>query len=157
MSTLCIRVFTTPVLCSNGWLLLKFKYWSIWVSLWYTLVLIEPSSLIKDQVSKKASALSVLVLIFTSSLLTVYVVTSPSVVHTISSSMLFRWSVNKDRVCFIYIQFQPAWLVCSRFQCPSLKTLHIQVTENWRYQRSRGSTMNLKVVLILKRKICTLQ
>ena len=76
VSTLCIRFFTTPLLCSNWWLLLKCKYWFVWVSLWHTLALIEPSSLITDQVSKNASAQSDLIPLFPSSLLTVCVVSS---------------------------------------------------------------------------------
>lgn len=43
-SARCIRVLTTPLLCSSGCLILKLKYWSVWVSLRKTLVLIEPSS-----------------------------------------------------------------------------------------------------------------
>ncbi len=56
----CSNVLATPRLCSNGWLLLKFKYWSVWVFFRNTLVLIDPSLLIMDHVSKKAKALSVL-------------------------------------------------------------------------------------------------
>ena len=48
---------TTPCLCSRRWFLLKFKYWSVWVSFLNTLVWIVPSWLITDstdRMSRKA-------------------------------------------------------------------------------------------------------
>ncbi len=89
----CSNVLATPRLRSKGWLLLKFKYWSVWVFFRNTLVLIDPSLLIMDHVSKKAKALSVLSSILSRPARLEGKSTSPSVVHCISSSMLFRWSV----------------------------------------------------------------
>ncbi len=44
----CSNVLATPHSCFNGWLLLKFKYWSVWVFFRNTLVLRDPSLLIMD-------------------------------------------------------------------------------------------------------------
>ncbi len=90
----CSNVLVTPCLCCKGWILLKFKYWSVWVLFWNTLVLIDPSLLIMDHVSKKANYLSVLSSIFSRPAGLEGRSTSPSVGHCISSSMVFRWSIK---------------------------------------------------------------
>ena len=74
-----------PLLCSKGRLLWKLRYWSVYVL--FLCVLIDPSSLIADCVSRNASLLSTL--FFSSSTSTSYT-TSPSVVHIISSFTVFK-------------------------------------------------------------------
>ena len=50
-----MSIHTTDLLCCGG-LELKFKYWSVWVSLRYTVTCVLPSSLIFTQASRKGNA-----------------------------------------------------------------------------------------------------
>ena len=53
VSARCSKVLTTLNLCSNGWCEAKFKYWSVWVLVLYTLIFSDPSSLREIKVSRK--------------------------------------------------------------------------------------------------------
>ena len=123
---LWVSVLTTPRLCSRGWLLSKFKYWSVWVSFLNTLVRIVPSSLITDKVSNNARHR--LTFFFISSTSTSWW-TSPSVVHFMSSSIVFvsntiqRWRHTEEgcrdsrKLCKLSKHFYPVIMVKNIFAC----------------------------------------
>ena len=75
-----MSVRTTDLLCWRWWLEPKFRYWSVWVGLRYTVTCVLPSSLMFTQASRKGNLPSC----------------SGSVVNLMLSSRLLRWVVNSS-------------------------------------------------------------
>ena len=75
-----MSVRTTDLLCCRWWLELKFKYWSVWVSLPYTMTCVLPSSLMFTLTSRKGNLPSC----------------SGSIVNLMLESRLLKWVVNSS-------------------------------------------------------------
>ena len=75
-----MSVRTTDLLCWRWWLEPKFRYWSVWVGLRYTVTCVLPSSLMFTQASRKGNLPSC----------------SGSVVNLMLSSRLLRCLVNSS-------------------------------------------------------------
>ena len=75
-----MSVRTTDLLCWRWWLELKFKYWSVCVSLPYTMTCVLPSSLMFTQASRMGNLPSC----------------SGSIVNLMLESRLLRWVVNSS-------------------------------------------------------------
>ena len=76
---LCMSVPMTLYLAERLWWLSQWKYWSVWVGLWYTVMDRELSACVVIKVSRKGIAPFPWV---------------PSVVNLIPGSMLLMWSRN---------------------------------------------------------------
>ena len=137
---LWVSVLITLRLCSKGWLLSKFKYWSVWVTFLNTLVQMVPSSLITSRVSRKTKQLSTF---FSMSSTSISCCTSPSVVHLMSSSIVFKYSVKACAWSFFktvyvsstYLFHQQRGITCLS-QRALIEVLHIYVAHDWRDWRT---------------------
>ena len=168
LSTLFISILITPARVLQWVVAAEVKYRLVWVSFMNTFMLMEPSgsttahmpitllpTLSRPWLTPPTHSLAIT---------SVSVITFHRVIHLMSSSMAFKWSVNSRECIFIRSMWVSStyWLhhwgrcgAVARAFCSNDSIIHIAY--NGQHRGSHGSIVDLEIVLYIEQEISTVK